>query len=95
MLLVCKLHSRRCLMAASEDRHGPPSHADKNDIRHCEKPACESFTASYQSQVDAGRWVLCDQLCGAPEVPQTEEDLRDAYIHWRFHSMQSGCSHGH
>jgi len=37
--------------------------------------------------------IPCDQECGAPEYPETEDGYRAAYTHWRFHAYLSGCSH--
>lgn len=37
--------------------------------------------------------VSCDEWCGAPLEPETEEELRLAVTHWRSHAWLSGCSH--
>lgn len=38
--------------------------------------------------------VRCDELdCPAVEAPQTDEQYRQAYLHWRFHGLLAGCSH--
>ena len=38
--------------------------------------------------------VECDGDCGAPLEPQTDDEVRAAYNHWRFHGLYAGCSHG-
>jgi hypothetical protein len=37
--------------------------------------------------------VDCDDNCGALKDPDTEEEYKAAYEHWRWHGLQSGCSH--
>lgn len=39
--------------------------------------------------------VKCDRDCRALAEPETREEIRAAYIHWRKHSYLHGCSHGH
>lgn len=38
--------------------------------------------------------VDCDQGCKALSHPETPDEVRAAYEHWRGHSYLSGCSHG-
>ena len=39
--------------------------------------------------------VDCDANCKAMDDPQTVDELRAAYEHWRRHEYTAGCSHGH
>ena len=46
-------------------------------------------------QDENGRWLVgCDDLCGAFDDPQTPDEYKAAYIHWREHDFRNGCSHG-
>lgn len=38
--------------------------------------------------------VGCDDLCGALREPESDEEIRGAFEHWRGHGYLSGCSHG-
>ena len=38
--------------------------------------------------------VSCDHDCRALNDPQTVDELRAAYEHWRDHGYLSGCAHG-
>ena len=38
--------------------------------------------------------VECDDKCKALKNPQTFEEYRAAYEHWRDHAWLLGCSHG-
>ncbi len=38
--------------------------------------------------------VECDDNCGALDEPETLEELRAAYEHWRVHGHWAGCAHG-
>lgn len=42
---------------------------------------------------EAGR-VVCDAFCGASDQPETLEEYKAAYEHWRRHGYLYGCSHG-
>lgn len=39
--------------------------------------------------------VDCDDNCGALEEPQSFEEMKAAYEHWRYHGVDFGCAHGH
>jgi hypothetical protein len=45
------------------------------------------------ADVAAGK-VRCDEFCGASAEPETDEEYRAAYKHWRHHGNLYGCSHG-
>lgn len=46
-------------------------------------------------QREAAGLVRCDdRSCRAPKNPRTAEDYELAYIHWRTHHIDGGCSHG-
>ena len=38
--------------------------------------------------------VECDSECGAFLEPKTFKEFKKALEHWRYHSCNSGCSHG-
>ena len=38
--------------------------------------------------------VSCDKECGAYINPETSEEYKKAYEHWKNHNNMSGCSHG-
>jgi hypothetical protein len=38
--------------------------------------------------------VECDARCQALLAPQTLDDLRAAYLHWKDHAHVGGCAHG-
>lgn len=39
--------------------------------------------------------VWCDMPdCQAKQKPETADEIRQAYEHWRWHVNDSGCSHG-
>lgn len=38
--------------------------------------------------------VDCDERCKALADPQTPDEVRAAYEHWRHHQYLCGCSHG-
>lgn len=48
---------------------------------------------------DEHRWigdrqlVDCDDNCLAFDKPETEDETRAAYVHWRYHGYLAGCSH--
>jgi hypothetical protein len=74
--------------------HKPQDHKQKYNIKYCDSPLCEKAWEEYQRRADADEVVRCDTMCGAPGLPATKQDYRAAYIHWREHSVTSGCSHG-
>ena len=37
--------------------------------------------------------VECSDGCGAKNTPKTYAEYRAAYRHWRWHSVEGGCSH--
>lgn len=39
-------------------------------------------------------FIACDESCKAKEDPETFEDYKKAYEHYKNHSYLSGCSHG-
>lgn len=43
---------------------------------------------------DSEVFVRCDDACRAKVDPQTPEEVRLAYEHWRGHYNMRGCSHG-
>lgn len=63
-------------------------------IKHCENKECEQAWEDYNDRANADEIVRCDSMCGAPDKPETAQQYRNAYIHWREHSVTSGCSHG-
>jgi hypothetical protein len=44
------------------------------------------------ADIDAG-YVACDLLCKAKDKPETLEEYKAAYEHWRRHQYLCGCSH--
>lgn len=40
------------------------------------------------------KYVECDEDCRALTDPQTAEEIKAAYEHWRGHGYLNGCSHG-
>jgi hypothetical protein len=38
--------------------------------------------------------VQCDYKCGAFSIPESFEEYKLAYDHWRNHGVLAGCSHG-
>jgi hypothetical protein len=45
-----------------------------------------------QADLEAG-FVACDERCQAKDKPETLEDYKKAYEHWRKHQYLAGCSH--
>jgi hypothetical protein len=39
-------------------------------------------------------YVPCDRECKALLEPRLPGETYLAYVHWRYHSVASGCSHG-
>lgn len=37
--------------------------------------------------------IRCDDNCGAYVEPQTLEDYKKTLEHYKYHSVDSGCSH--
>jgi hypothetical protein len=48
----------------------------------------------YRKDEQGRRLVSCDEWCSAFQEPETPEEIRVAYIHWRDHGFLSGCAHG-
>jgi hypothetical protein len=51
------------------------------------------YYAERDRRYEAGL-VHCDELCDAMQEPETFEEYKLAYEHWRNHGDLSGCSHG-
>lgn len=47
-----------------------------------------------QQEEAEDKYVACDDNCRALEDPQTSEEIKAAYEHWREHGYLNGCSHG-
>lgn len=63
-------------------------------VKYCDNKECEDAWESYNNRVNANEIVGCDSMCGAKDKPETSQEIWNAYIHWREHSVMSGCSHG-
>lgn len=61
------------------------------EVRYCDKPECQYAWEEYRADAST---VPCDAMCGAPDEPKNGREYAKAYIHWRDHSVMSGCSHG-
>jgi hypothetical protein len=42
---------------------------------------------------EANGFVCCDVRCKAKDKPETLEEYKAAYEHWRRHQYLAGCSH--
>ncbi len=73
--------------------------ADRTKIGPRQAPPMER--ENMQRLIDGGevtveprKTVHCDESCGAFDEPQTPDEIRAAFEHWRDHSSLGGCSHG-
>lgn len=49
----------------------------------------------WQSEIPHfGKYVDCDEDCKALRKPSTSDEIKRAYIHWKYHGESCGCSHG-
>jgi hypothetical protein len=55
----------------------------------------ENSMANYEDieEDEANGFVCCDVRCKAKDKPETLEEYKAAYEHWRRHQYLRGCSH--
>lgn len=84
--------------ATTDDWPMPPLEGKEFDGVWLDEPGHSEYIGSdsrfRRAKPIADRAIVgCDEGCEAFEEPETPEEIRAAFLHWRDHGFLKGCSH--